>query len=50
MTAIRTSRLVAVLMAFALALLAHAGILVITTSGGLISLARLGWRRTEPAA
>jgi hypothetical protein len=31
--------------AFALALLAHAGILVITTTGGLISLARLGWRR-----
>jgi uncharacterized protein (TIRG00374 family) len=36
--------------AFALALLAHAGILVITTTGGLVSLARLGWRRTEPAA
>ncbi len=36
--------------AFALALLAHAGILVITSTGGLISLARLGWRRTEPAA
>ena len=31
--------------AFALALLAHAGILAITSTGGLISLARLGWRR-----
>ncbi len=36
--------------AFALALLAHAGILLVTTTGGLVSLARLGWRRTEPAA
>ncbi len=32
--------------AFALALLVHAGILVITSVGGLVALARLGWRRT----
>lgn len=31
--------------AFALALLVHAGILVITSIGGLVALARLGWRR-----
>ena len=31
--------------AFALALLAHAGILAITSVGGLVALARLGWRR-----
>jgi uncharacterized protein (TIRG00374 family) len=31
--------------AFALALLAHAGILAITSAGGLVALARLGWRR-----
>jgi glycosyltransferase 2 family protein len=31
--------------AFALALLVHAGILVITSVGGLVALARLGWRR-----
>jgi hypothetical protein len=35
--------------AFALALLAHAGILAITSAGGLVSLARLGWRREEQA-
>jgi uncharacterized protein (TIRG00374 family) len=33
--------------AFALALLAHAAILVITSVGGLVALARLGWRREE---
>ena len=32
--------------AFALALLGHAGILVITSVGGLAALGRLGWRRT----
>ncbi len=31
--------------AFALALLVHAGILVITSIGGLVALWRLGWRR-----
>jgi uncharacterized protein (TIRG00374 family) len=31
--------------AFALALLVHAGILVITSVGGLVALGRLGWRR-----
>ena len=31
--------------AFALALVVHAGILVITSIGGLVALARLGWRR-----
>lgn len=31
--------------AFALALLVHAGILVITSVGGLVALARLGWKR-----
>jgi uncharacterized protein (TIRG00374 family) len=40
--------------AFALALLAHAAILVVTTIGGLIAFGRLGWRGTtgteEPAA
>jgi glycosyltransferase 2 family protein len=35
--------------AFALALLAHAGILAITSAGGLVALARLGWRREERA-
>ncbi len=32
--------------AFALALLVHAGILVLTSAGGLVALARLGWRRS----
>jgi uncharacterized protein (TIRG00374 family) len=32
--------------AFAIALLVHAAILVITSVGGLVALARLGWRRT----
>jgi uncharacterized protein (TIRG00374 family) len=32
--------------AFALALLVHAGILVITSIGGLVALGRLGWRRS----
>lgn len=31
--------------AFALALLVHAGILVITSIGGLVALGRVGWRR-----
>jgi uncharacterized protein (TIRG00374 family) len=31
--------------AFALALLVHAGILVITSVGGLVALGRIGWRR-----
>ncbi|HZM72518.1 MAG TPA: lysylphosphatidylglycerol synthase domain-containing protein, partial [Candidatus Polarisedimenticolia bacterium] len=36
--------------AFALALLAHVTILVITSAGGLVVLNRLGWRRrVEPA-
>jgi uncharacterized protein (TIRG00374 family) len=30
--------------AFALALLAHAGILVVTSAGGVVALVRLGWR------
>jgi uncharacterized protein (TIRG00374 family) len=34
--------------AFALALLVHAGILVITSVGGLVALGRLGWRRDRP--
>jgi glycosyltransferase 2 family protein len=37
--------------AFALALLAHAGVLLITSAGGAITLVRIGWRRspsTEP--
>jgi uncharacterized protein (TIRG00374 family) len=33
--------------AFALALLVHAGILVITSVGGLVALGRLGWRRPD---
>ena len=33
--------------AFALALLVHAGILVITSVGGLVALGRLGWRKAE---
>jgi hypothetical protein len=32
--------------AFAIALLVHAAILAITSVGGLVALARLGWRRT----
>ncbi len=37
--------------AFAIGLLVHATILVITTIGGIVALVRLGWRRTaEPAA
>lgn len=37
--------------AFAMALIAHLGILVVTSAGGLVSLARLGlpWRAREPA-
>ena len=35
--------------AFALALLVHAGILVITSVGGLVALARLGWRPSGTA-
>jgi uncharacterized membrane protein YbhN (UPF0104 family) len=31
--------------AFAIALLVHAAILAITSAGGLVALARLGWRR-----
>jgi hypothetical protein len=31
--------------AFAIALLVHATILVLTSVGGLVALARLGWRR-----
>jgi glycosyltransferase 2 family protein len=32
--------------AFVIALLVHAGILVLTSGGGLVALARLGWRRS----
>jgi uncharacterized membrane protein YbhN (UPF0104 family) len=32
--------------AFAIALLVHAAILAITSVGGLVALARLGWRRS----
>jgi uncharacterized membrane protein YbhN (UPF0104 family) len=37
--------------AFAIALIAHVAILVVTSAGGLVSLARLGlpWRASEPA-
>jgi uncharacterized protein (TIRG00374 family) len=37
--------------AFAIALLVHATILVVTSTGGLVALSRLGWRRAveEPA-
>jgi hypothetical protein len=33
--------------AFAIALLVHASILAVTSIGGAVALARLGWRRTE---
>jgi uncharacterized protein (TIRG00374 family) len=33
--------------AFAMALLVHAAVLTVTSVGGLVSLARLGWRRDE---
>jgi uncharacterized membrane protein YbhN (UPF0104 family) len=33
--------------AFAIALLVHATILVLTSVGGLAALARLGWRRSD---
>jgi len=37
--------------AFALAILVHAGILLLTSGGGIVALVRLGWRReTSPAA
>ena len=36
--------------AFAIALIVHAGILVITSVGGVIALARLGWRSDTEAA
>jgi uncharacterized protein (TIRG00374 family) len=34
--------------AFAIALLVHAAILVVTSAGGLAALSRLGWARTDP--
>jgi hypothetical protein len=34
---------------FAIGLLVHAAILVITSAGGLVALARLGWRRSQAA-
>ena len=36
--------------AFAIALLVHAAILVITSIGGIVALVRLGWRRETPEA
>jgi hypothetical protein len=36
--------------AFAMALLVHASILIVTSVGGVIALARLGWRRGPAAA
>lgn len=34
--------------AFAIAIIVHAAILVVTSLGGAAALSRLGWRRTEP--
>jgi uncharacterized protein (TIRG00374 family) len=34
--------------AFAIAIIVHAAILVVTSLGGAVALSRLGWRRTEP--
>jgi uncharacterized protein (TIRG00374 family) len=34
--------------AFAIAIIVHVAILVVTSLGGAVALSRLGWRRTEP--